>query len=196
MPPQPLFLMKNSWNNPHGSLWSTTVFDGRSFSADSEAVYIRWMIPTEGGGYRPDVQVIERFPSTLKGWHALFDGIVELMNIEDAVRDDYECGRCFMYDIGYTDDDELGTFGSWEEYESHWKAESLDVVDECLRVMGILGEDLMGFLYPENHPATEWSIDDLLKGWEPKKFRNWEPINILDHATEGELSYFVANPID
>ena len=186
----------NTWLNPHGSLWSTDVFDGRSFSADSEAVYIRWMVKADDGTLTPKESVIERFPSTLKGWHAVFDGIVELMGIEDAVGDDYDCGRCFMYDIGYTDDDELGTFGSWEEYEDHWKGESLDVVHECQRVMGILGEDLLQFIYPEDRPSTKWTIHSLLKGWEPKRFSNWEPINLLDHATEGELSYFVANPID
>jgi hypothetical protein len=54
----------------------------------------------------------------------------------------------------------------------------------------------MQFIHPEDRSSTKWTIHDLLKGWKPKQFSNWEPINLIDYATEGELNCFVANPID
>jgi hypothetical protein len=203
----------NTWLNPHGSLWATATASGRHIFVDSEAVYIRYTSIKDGAS---KLDVIERFPSTYEGWHRIFDAIDELTNIEDAVRDDWECATSFLrkwegslhplqwkVDIEehYSDrleklyNDEVISHSQWEYFETLWKDEAYEVEFEARRALNILLDDFLQWL---KSPSGQMTVVGFAKGddhycvwdgWKPKYGSAADTFRVWD--TEGEIDEYL-----
>lgn len=205
-----------TWKNPYGPLWATTTSKGRHIFVDSEAVYIRWTSVSDDEVETSKLDVIERFPSTYEGWHRIFDAVDHLTSIEDAVRDDWECGTSFLRkwegplhplqwefdpEVAYNDrreqryNDGVVSHSLWESWERLWKDEAYEIEEEARTALNILLKDFLQWL---KSPSGQMTVCGLSKGddhycvwdgWKPEYGTLHDTFRVWD--TEGEIDQYL-----